>query len=165
MDIAPEPDGAEENPFYETISFTGIGDVTNAEDQVLAAIRYQQIVSRKSNDKVFHDQTGYWMWDARDGVVMQSIVIPRAVCVIAGGTFSGSTESGTPIRLEVSAKEGDADWGVIQSPFMRDKARTLEFRHRLCVEGGTLSYAETTVLDIYGRKFDHTDENELTRQK
>ena len=46
---------------------------------------------------------------------------------------------------------------------MRDRARTVEFRHRLSVSGDTLSYDETTVLEIYGRRFDYTDANELTR--
>ena len=46
---------------------------------------------------------------------------------------------------------------------MRDHARTLEFRHKLSIRGDELTYAETTVLDIYGRKFDHTDENVLVR--
>ena len=85
MDVSPEPDGSEDNPYYETLDFTPIGDVENAESQVLAILRYQQIVRRKSDDEVFHDQTGYWTWDAREGVVMQSLTIPRAVCVLAGG--------------------------------------------------------------------------------
>jgi len=38
IDVAPEPDGSENNPYYETMTFTAIGDVTNAESQVLAAI-------------------------------------------------------------------------------------------------------------------------------
>jgi hypothetical protein len=46
---------------------------------------------------------------------------------------------------------------------MRDNARTVEFRHKIQLDGDKLSYAETTVLEIYGKKFDHTDENELTR--
>jgi hypothetical protein len=64
LDISPEPDGQEENPYYETIVFEAIGDLTNAEEQKIAMLRYLQIVRRKSNDEVFHDQTGYWMWDA-----------------------------------------------------------------------------------------------------
>ncbi len=31
LDVAPEPDGSENNPYHETITFTAIGDVTNAE--------------------------------------------------------------------------------------------------------------------------------------
>lgn len=52
MDLAPEPDGQESNPFYERIVFEAIGDVTNAEQQ-LTGLRYHQVVRRKSNDKSF----------------------------------------------------------------------------------------------------------------
>ena len=69
------------------------------------------------------------------------------------------------MALEVAAKLGDPDWGVIQSPFMRDNARTLEFCHTLTIGGDTLSYHETTVLEIYGTRFDHTDQNELVRRQ
>ncbi len=158
MDVSPEPEGSEENPYFETLCFTPIGDVENAESQVLTLLRYQQIVSRKSNGEVFHDQTGYWMWDAREGVVMQSIVIPRAVCVLAGGRYAGA---GSPVKLSVAAKLDDPDWGIIQSPFMRDQAKTVAFRHDVSVEDGTLCYSETTSLQIYGRAFEHTDENRL----
>ena len=64
LDVAPEPDGTEENPYWETLDFEAIGDVTNAESQTLTVLRYQQVVRRKSNDEIFHDQCGYWMWDA-----------------------------------------------------------------------------------------------------
>ena len=53
MDIAPEPDGTEENPYYETITFEAGGDLKNAEDQVLAGVRYHQVVKRKSDDGIF----------------------------------------------------------------------------------------------------------------
>ncbi len=159
MDRSPEPGGTEENPYTESLSFTPIGDVENAESQVLAILRYQQIVRRKSDGEVFHDQTGYWMWDAREGVVMQSIVIPRAVCVLAGGRY---TDAGSPVKLAVAAKLDDPDWGILQSPFMRDGAKTVAFRHELSVADGILSYSETTSLEIYGRSFDHTDENQLS---
>lgn len=162
MDIAPEPDGQENNPFYETITFEAIGDVTNAEKQHLAALRYHQVVSRKSNDEVFHNETGYWMWDAEQGVIMQALTIPRGICLLAGGTFRESAQ-GEQIVLKVRAAIDDADWGIAQSPFMQDNARTLEFDHKITVRGDTLVYDETTVVDIYGTRFDHTDENTLTR--
>lgn len=162
MDVAPETDGKEENPYYETILFEAIGNVENAKKQVLAALRYHQIVSRKSNQKVFHNETGYWMWDAESGIVMQSLTIPRGVCVLAGGKVRGGAGSG-PIVLEVQAALGSKDWGIIQSPFMREKARTTGFTHKISVEGDRLFYSETTMLEIYGRTFEHTDQNTLTR--
>jgi hypothetical protein len=162
MDVAPEPDDDEYNPYYETLVFEAAGDVTNAEEQVLSVVRYHQEVRRKSNDKVFHDQVGYWLWDPATDVIVQTLTIPRAVTLLAGG--KAVVEDGSTI-LEVRAVEGDADWGILQSPFMQQKARTLEFRHRLTVKGDTLSYSETTLLDIYDKKrYEHTDDNTLQRQ-
>ena len=163
LDVSPEPDGREESPYHETLTYTAIGDVTNAESQKLAAIRYQQIVRRKSDDEVFHDETGYWMWDAENATVMHSLAIPRAVCVLAGGQWIATENEENGISIAVSAKLDDPDWGIIQSPFMRDHAKTVEFRHDVTVEKDKLIYSETMVLDIYGKIFEHTDRNELTR--
>jgi hypothetical protein len=163
MDISPEPDGTEENPYYETIVFEAAGSVENAESQTLAIVRYHQVVQRKSNDEVFHDQIGYWTWDASDGTVAQSLAIPRAVALLAGGTCAAPSNAGDAVTLEVSAKAGDPAWGIAQSPFMGEKARTVAFAHKVTIDGDRMHYAETTSLEIHGRGFEHTDENTLTR--
>ncbi len=164
LDVAPEPDGAENNPFYETITYTAIGDVTNAGTQVLSVVHYRQIVQRKSNNEVFHDETGYWMWDPKTETVMQSLVIPRAVCVLAGGKYTGIKNTADSVIVEVTANIDDKDWKIIQSPFMQENARTTEFRHEITVGKGQLSYSETTLIEIYGKVFEHTDNNELILQ-
>ena len=46
VDVAPEPNGTEVNPYYETIVFEALVDVENAESQLLAAVRYLQVVRR-----------------------------------------------------------------------------------------------------------------------
>ena len=160
LDVAPEREGPEENPYHETIVFEGVGEVENAESQVLVSVRYVEVVRRKSDGEVFHDQTGYWIWDAATGVVVHSFTIPRAVGVLAAGKC---TQTGDDVRFDVAAKDGDADWGITQSPFMREQARTLEFRQELTLTGDRLSYQQTTMVDIYGKTFEHTDRNELTR--
>lgn len=162
MDVAPEPDGKEENPFYETLVFEASGDVTNAKEQKLAIVSYHQVVKRKSNDEVFHDQTGYWLWDAQSKTVMQSLTIPRGLCLLAGSQYDGATDAAT-ITLQVHAAADDKNWGIVQSPFLQRKAKTLEFTHQVQIVGNTLSYTESTVLDIYGAVFDHTDGNTLVR--
>ncbi len=164
LDVAPEPEGAENNPYYETITYTAIGDVTNAESQVLSAVHYRQIVQRKSNDEVFHDETGYWMWDPKTGIIMHSLVIPRAVCVLAGGSYNGATDAAGNVIMEVFAASDDEHWQIIQSPFMLENARTTEFHHKITVGNGKLAYSETTTVEIYGKVFEHTDNNELIRQ-
>ena len=163
-DIAPEPDGQENTPYYETIVFSAIGTVDNAETQVLAVLHYRQIVQRKSNDEVFHDETGYWMWDAANGTIMHSLTIPRGVCVLAGGKHNGVADADGNFVLEVKAGIDDKNWSVVQSPFMQENARTTSFSHRITVDDTRMQYCETTMLEIYGRSFEHTDENTLSRQ-
>ncbi|WP_317932386.1 heme-binding beta-barrel domain-containing protein [Halioxenophilus sp. WMMB6] len=161
MDIAPEPDGIEESPYFETITFEAGGDLQNAETQRLAIVPYTQVVSRKSNGEVFHHQFGYWLYDAADGSIMQTLTIPRGVCLLAGGK---ATVTGSTTVLEVSAKAGDTTYGVVQSPFMEKFAKTVSFSHRLEVTGDEMSYSESTILDIYGKSaFDHGDSNKLKR--
>ena len=150
IDVAPEPDGAENNPYYETITFEAIIDVTNAESQELAAVHYRQIVKRKSNDKIFHDETGYWMWDEKTGIIMQSLTIPRAVSVLAGGIHNGEKQADGCIVLEVAANINDKNWQIIQSPFMQENARTTNFRHQITV--ATLSVRRISAQPLHSRK-------------
>ena len=163
-DVAPEPDGAEISQYFETITYDAVGSVANAETQNLSVVNYRQVVQRKSDGVVFHHETGYWMWDSSDQTVMHSLVIPRAVGVLAGGTWNGERDADGRAIIEVAARLGDENWGIVQSPFMRDNARTTEFTHRVMVGNGRLFYAETMIIDIYGKTFEHTDQNELVLQ-
>jgi hypothetical protein len=164
IDLAPEPDGEENSPYYETITFESAGDVTNAEKQTLAVVRYHQVVSRKSNDEVFHDQVGYWTWDSADNTVVESFTIPRRVAVIAGGNSPAPDSLTASITLDVSATAGAEDFGVLQSPFMLDHAKTLAFTHQLTVSGNEMRYTETTMLEIYDQnRYEHKDANVLAR--
>lgn len=163
-DIAPDPNGTETNPYHETITFSAIGDVKNAGSQVLAVLHYRQIVQLKSTDDVFHDETGYWMWDSKAATVIHSLTIPRAVSLLAGGSYAGEKDSDGNVIIEVSAAVDDKDWKIIQSPFMRDNASTTKFTHKIVVGNNKMSYFETMMIDIYGKTVEHTDENELVRQ-
>lgn len=165
LDVAPdkdEDDGVERNPFYETISFDAIGDAENAKEQVLAVVRYHQKVYRKSNDKQFHDQLGYWTWDSKTGVVTHSLTIPRSFSLVAGGK---AKQEGDKVILDVSASLDNDDFTIAQSDFMFAKAKTTAFTMTVEVEGDSLSYRESTMLDIYGGEFDHRDKSDLVRVK
>ena len=157
LDFAPKVSGEETTKYFERIIFEAIGDVTNVGAQTLAVLRYHQVVSRLDNNKVFHNETGYWMWDGQNNILMQSLTIPRGVCVLAGGSV-GSPQSSS---FEVRAALDDSKWGIVQSPFMKNNAKTVEFRHHISITGQVLRYSETTVLEIYGKTFEHTDSNEL----
>ena len=160
MDVAPEPEGPVSSPYYETILFEACGDVDNAGVQDLVIVRYHQVVHRKSTGKVFHNESGYYCWDASRSLVMQSFTIPRGVALVAGGTGEVTADGG---RIQVAAGMDDPDWTVAQAPFMRDNAATRSFSHQVEVTGDTMRYSETTVVRIYGKDFDHTDHNILRR--
>ncbi|MCP3908863.1 MAG: FABP family protein [Oceanicoccus sp.] len=163
MDIAPEEDGSKkENPFSEEIVFEIVGDVTNAGKQTLGVVRYHQKVYHKKDGQQFHDQLGYWVWDPAAGTVMFTLTIPRAVSLVAGGDFDIGSMDDDAVSITVESEEG-GDWGVAQSPFMRDNAKTTGFKINLEVDGDKMSYSQTTFLDIYGRKFDHTDNSTLVK--
>lgn len=164
MDISPEVVGDEKSPFYETMTYVGAGDLTNAGTQKMAMVRYHLVVRRKSNNEVFHDQIGYWLWDAASKTIIHSFTIPRGVCVLAGGKFKKSKNSKV-ISLSVKASLKNKNWGILQSPFMAKKASTLAFEETIKISGKKLEYSETTFLKIYGRKFNHTDKNILVKIK
>ncbi len=164
-DVAPEPDGSEKTPYRETITFSEVGDVTNAEQQNLCVLHYRQQVQSEIDDDTIHDQTGYWMWDCENKTIMCSVTIPRAVSVIAGGYCSGKKTENGDLVLAVSASIDDKDWQIVQAPFMRDNAKTTNFEYRATINGDRLEYSQTIMLDIYGKTFEHTDTNQLIRQK
>ena len=159
IDISPEPDGTEHNPYYETIVFSPACDTDNAEEQCLVAVHYRQTVRRKSNDEVFHDQTGYWIWDAAVNKLMQSLAIPRGVCILAGSEPLTETSNGFTVSADIS----NPAYTIVQSPFMQHKAKTTAYSHTLQVHGDRLQYSQSIMLDIYGRVFEHKDENVLQR--
>ena len=164
MDVSPEPDGDEHSPYYETIEFTAAGDVTNAEEQTLSIVSYHQVVTRKSNDEVFHDQMGYWLWDKADNTIVESFIIPRGVAVVAGGNTAPPADLGQEVVFEVSADASSGECGIVQAPFMFKQAKTTAFKHELKVVGDSMFYSQTTFLDIYGKhSYEHTDENTLNR--
>ncbi len=162
-DLAPEPDGDARSPYFEVLTFEPAGSLTNAEEQTLSALQYRQIVSRKSDRNVFHNQVGYSLWDPKTRIIVQTITIPRIVTLFAGG--SATTENDGKTVFRVMAEENHAEWGILQSNFMKQKACTKRFTHMLTVKGNELYYRETTLIDIYGKKnFEHVDFNTLSKE-
>ncbi len=162
IDISPEPGGEERSPYYETILIEPVGDATNAGEQTLSVLSYKQVVHRKSNGEVFHHQIGYWYYERKSGEIMYSLMIPRAVAVLARGK---ATESGGKISITVRADAGDKNYGIVESAFMSAKASTRTFAMDLDISGNTLTYRMNTGLHIYGKDFAHTDENTLIRSQ
>ncbi|KZZ17206.1 hypothetical protein A3751_12440, partial [Oleiphilus sp. HI0080] len=119
IDTSPEPDGTEINYFRETVTYTPIGDVDNAEEQELVGVHYHQVVHRIRDSKHLHDQCGYWMWDKANQKVIHNLSIPRGVSVVLEGDVE-EVDGGYILRLRGRDNEGK----IAQSEFMKAKART-----------------------------------------
>src|ERR1035437_8398506 len=139
------------SPYYETITYTPAGAAVNASEQNLAALYYRQQVFQKSNNKQFHDQTGYLIYDKKYHKVYDSFCIPRAVCVVAEGA------RGTTMTLKTQSK------GVAESQFILKTDRTQVSSVTFTLSGDTLKYAQTTALQVYGKPFSHTDSSTLKK--
>lgn len=155
MDVSPEPDESAQNPYSETLMFEAIGEVENAESQELACLRYHQVVTRKRDNKVFHNESGYLTWDAASDTVSQALTIPRGVAVVAWGR---AEVEGDTVRIHLDEAE------IAQSPFMAANASTRDFVHTLELQGDELKYSEAMTIEIYGQVYSHTDANTLYRQ-
>ncbi len=158
LDVAPNPvDTTEENEFYDKLFFEAIGTVTNANMQTLSAIYYRHRVYSKKSGNGFHDQTGYFLYDPANKMVVHTFNIPRGVNILAIGKAKGSE----PIELELSTNEQGG--GILQTPFMANKAKTTSYTMQLSIYKDKLSYKQTTMLEIYNNNFTHIDESILKR--
>ena len=161
LDKAPDANAEPDNSFFtDELSFTVAGAAENAEEQNLVAVKYHHVVRKNENGLIFHDQIGHWIYEPGTAMIMHSLTIPRAVCVLAGGQIE---QKGNESIFEVEAKAGSETFGIVQSPFMIEKARTTAFQMKLSVKDDELNYKETTFLHIYGKDFEHVDESRLKR--
>ncbi len=150
-DSAVGQGGQAVEPFYEIRTFEPAADAVNASDQSVVAIYYKQEVFRQRDDTKFHDQRGYLIYDKKNQMVYNSYCVPRAVCVVAEG------KAGTKMTLTAPGR------GISESSFMSENATTQEFSMTMEIGDNTLSYAQTTKLNIYGKDFTHTDAAKLEK--
>lgn len=68
---------------------------------------YKLFRKKYENDEVFHDETGYWMWDKEAGIIMHALTISRGVCILAGGIHKDGINTGSATVLEVSTSVED----------------------------------------------------------
>lgn len=153
-------DGASgDTPYRETITFKPFGPVDNGR-QRLYGLDYKMAAWRLGEDIPFHTEVGYWLWDGDLGHVMRGFVIPRGSAVLAGGSAAADDTAFT-LRAEA-----DSDvYGITQNAYLYDNARCVAYVVDVAVDGDTLTYSETTTLQMkeYDDPFIHTDGNTLQR--
>ena len=161
-DIAPDDDrvSIENNKYRERLVLEPIGEVNNHE-QSLYGLRYSTMVWRLGAAEPFHEEVGYWLWDATNKQVIKSFIVPRGYTVMAGGTAEADAKS-----FEMKAELGSETYGICSNKWLADEFKTIRFELRVDVhDNNSFSYDEDTVMEIKGQAelFHHRDKNTLTR--
>lgn len=160
-DLSPsDTRGDGRNVYRERMVFEPTGRVDNHE-QILFGLRYRTTAWRLGADAPFHEELGYWMWDAAHGQVMRCFLVPRGISVIAGGTAAADDTS-----FSLAATLGSPTYGICSNPFLDAQFKTVRYELTLTLHpDGSLSYDENTMMQLpdRARLFQHTDANTLRR--
>lgn len=160
-DTAPSDDrGTETNLYRERITFEPFGPVDNHE-QKLWGLRYATVAYRLGEADSFHEETGYWLWDAARSEVYRCFLVPRGIAVIAGGTVAADAK-----RFQLAAELGSPTFGIVSNPFLDVEFKTVRYDLTVTVhDDGSIEYEEDTQLQVKGRPgvFHHVDKNRLRK--
>jgi hypothetical protein len=160
VDVAPSKGGAVATKYREKASFVAIGPVNNG-PQTLYGLRYATTAWPIGSDEAFHEEVGYWLWDANAGQVMRCFIVPRGVNVLAGGHCAADAKV-----LSMAADVASAVFGISSNPFLDQAFKTMRYTLEVTMhDDGCFSYAEDTHLKLQQQAdiFHHTDANTLHR--
>ena len=160
VDITPKADGPETRQYYERIEMQPIDPQANG-PQLFYGLRYHQHVNTREEDISFHDQVGYWLYEASTGLILQTLAIPRGQIAIASGHAEPDSK-----RLVVKAERGQTEYGICSTSFLDLAFRTDAYQLTVDFhDDGSWSYVSDTTLTVKGRDepFLHRDRNRLVK--
>jgi hypothetical protein len=159
-DLNPKADGPEHKEFSERIELQPIDAQPNG-PQLFYGLRYHTRINAVDEQATFHDQTGYWLWEPRMSLVIQTLSIPRGQVAIASGSSTPDAN-----ELILTARRGDPAYGICSNAFLEYAFRTESYRIQVTFNAdGSWSYVQETVLMVHGRSapFVHRDTNTLVK--
>jgi hypothetical protein len=160
VDVAPSKDrSTKQNLYRERVEFVAMDDVHNHE-QHLVALRYKTTIWPVGSKDPFHEELGYWLWDADRKEVLRCFLVPRGISIIAGGSAEADSQGFT-----LEANSGDCTHGICANKFLDEEFKTVRYVCKVKCDGETFSYEQTSTLKLKGREelFDHTDKNTLRK--
>ncbi len=146
--------------YRERIVFEPLGPVRNG-PQELYGLRYAMTAWRTGEDDAFHEELGYWLWDAGNKQVLRCFMVPRGVVINAGGDAEAGSQS-----FHLSAQAGSETYGILSNQFLDASHKTMQYELDVSIHAdGQFSYKEDTQLwlPVKDAIFHHTDQNRLER--
>ena len=160
VDINPKADGPETREYYERIELQPIDPQANG-PQLFYGLRYHLHVNTREEEIAFHDQVGYWLYEASTGLILQTLAIPRGQIAIAAGHAAPDAK-----QLVVKAERGQTEYGICSTSFLELAFRTDAYQLTVDFhDDGSWSYVSDTTLMVKGKgePFLHRDRNRLTK--
>jgi len=160
VDVNPKADGPETRKYYERIEMQPIDPQANG-PQLFYGLRYHVHINTREEDITFHDQVGYWLYEAATGLILQTLAIPRGQIAIAAGHAKPGDK-----QLVVKAERGQTEYGICSTTFLDLAFRTDSYELTVDFhDDGSWSYVSDTMLMVKGRDelFQHRDHNRLTK--
>ena len=160
VDINPKAEGPETREYQERIELQPIDPQANG-PQLFYGLRYHLHVNTREEEISFHDQVGYWLYEAATGLILQTLAIPRGQIAIASGYAEPDAK-----RLVVKAERGQTEYGICSTSFLDLAFRTDSYELTIDFhDDGSWSYVSDTMLMLKGRDtlFQHRDRNTLVK--
>lgn len=160
VDINPKAEGPETREYWERIEMQPIDPQANG-PQLFYGLRYHLHVNTREEEISFHDQVGYWLYEAATGLILQTLAIPRGQIAIASGHAEPDAR-----RLVVKAERGQTEYGICSTSFLDLAFRTDSYELTVDFhDDGSWSYVSDTMLMLKGRDtlFQHRDRNTLVK--
>ncbi len=157
-----EDDVTGETSYFEKAWFRPIPKQENGR-QSMEGLTYQMTAWRHGEEAMdpFHDEVGYLLWDKARGQIMRAVVFGRGIAILAGSSAQPRDKV-----LHFNAKPGEASYGILQNPYLLERAELKDFKSTFTVhDDGTLSYTSDLLLKLAatGSEMHHTDRNTLHR--
>ncbi|WP_374525794.1 FABP family protein [Sphingopyxis sp.] len=160
VDVNPKADGPETRKYYERIEMQPIDPQANG-PQLFYGLRYHVHINTREEEITFHDQVGYWLYEAATGLILQTLAIPRGQIAIAAGHAKPGDK-----KLNLRAERGQTEYGICSTTFLDLAFRTDSYELTVDFhDDGSWSYVQDTMLMVKGQPepFRHRDHNRLVK--
>ena len=157
--------------FRESWSFFPIHEPVKNGTQVLTGLSYTRDSWRPVpdqtdtfEDETLHSETGYFLWDAQNGLAYRVIALPRGVTLLA--VARDVNEESTELTFVAEADSNDPFFGgILSNPILFESARTVRFEStmRILDSGTSFAYDDKAEQRREGQEVEHTDSNSLIR--
>lgn len=153
-------DETSKTSYFEHAWFKPIPIQENGQ-QVLWGLNYGMPAWRHGEEAMdpFHDEVSFLLWDGQRKLVMRDVVFGRGIAILAG-----STAEPRDTALHFDAKPGAPDFGILQNPYLLERAEITDFTSVFTIEDEeTFNYTANLGLTLAatGGHMQHTDENPL----